>query len=86
MSAERNEQSEIWTQVGLVSGLGFVLFASIGGGYFLGWLLDRWLGTEPIFGMVLAGVGLAGGLIEILRIMKRIEKHDGGDSPGSSEN
>jgi F0F1-type ATP synthase assembly protein I len=76
----------LWAQVGLASGLGFVLFASIGGGYFLGWLLDRWLGTTPIFGLILAGVGLAGGLIEILRIMKRVEEQDDSDNHGSSEN
>jgi F0F1-type ATP synthase assembly protein I len=76
----------LWVQVGLVSGLGFVLFACIGGGFFLGWAVDRWLGTEPIFGLITAGLGLAGGLIEILRIMKRVEKHDDGDAHGSSEN
>ena len=86
MSTGRGEQSNLWTQVGLVSGLGFVLFAGIGGGYFLGWLLDRWLGTEPIFGLILAGAGLAGGLMEVLRIMKRVEKHDGDDADRPSEN
>jgi len=69
----------------MVSGLGFVLFAGIGGGFFLGWLVDRWLGTAPIFGLILAGLGLAGGLIEILQIMKRVEKHDR-DANGSSKN
>ena len=64
----------------MVSGLGFVLFAGIGGGYFLGWLVDRWLGTAPIFALILAGMGLAGGLIEILQIMKRVEKSAGGNN------
>jgi len=86
VSERRSEQSDLWAQVGMVSGLGFVLFASIGGGYFLGWLMDRWLGTAPIFGLVLAGLGLAGGLIEILQIMKRVEKRAGGNDGGSSEN
>jgi F0F1-type ATP synthase assembly protein I len=75
----------VWAQVGAVSGLGFVLFASIGGGYFLGWLLDRWLGTAPIFALILAGLGLAGGLIEVLQILKRVEKR-GSAGDGSSEN
>jgi F0F1-type ATP synthase assembly protein I len=69
----------MWAQVVMVSGLGFVLFASIGGGYFLGWLVDRWLGTAPIFGLILAGLGMVGGLIEILQIMKRVEKRAGGN-------
>ena len=80
------KDSKLWAQVGLVSSLGFVLFGAIIGGYFLGWLLDRWLGTAPIFELLLAGVGLAGGLIEVLQIMKRVEKDDGGDANGSSGN
>jgi F0F1-type ATP synthase assembly protein I len=72
--------------VGLVSGLGFVLFGAIAGGYFLGWLLDRWLGVVPIFELIMAGVGLAGGLVEILQIMKRVEKYESGDDNGASGN
>jgi F0F1-type ATP synthase assembly protein I len=86
MSTGRGGQSELLAQVGMVSSLGFVLFASIGGGYFLGWLVDRWLGTAPIFALILAGLGLAGGLIEILQIMKRVEKRADGDDNRSSQN
>ena len=86
MAIRGHNDSRLWAQVGLVSSLGFVLFGAIGGGYFLGWLLDRWLGTAPTFGLILAGVGLAGGLIEILQIMKQVEKNDGGDANGSSGN
>ena len=85
MSAQRNDQSGLWETVGIYSGLGFAFFASIGGGYGLGWLLDRWLGTAPIFSLILAGLGLAGGLIEILQILKRVEKRAGGNNDGSSE-
>ena len=78
MAARRSDQSDLWEQVALVSGLGFVFFASIGGSYFLGWLVDRWLHTSPIFGLVFGIVGLGGGLLEILRILKRDEKREGG--------
>jgi F0F1-type ATP synthase assembly protein I len=84
--AGRIKQSDVWRQVAIASGLGFVLFASIGGGYLLGWLLDRWLGTAPILGLIVAGIGMAGGLIEILQIMKRVEKSGRGEANGSSEN
>ena len=86
MSDRRDDQSGLWKTVGAVSGLGFVLFASIGSGYFLGWLLDRWLGTTPIFALVAACLGLAGGLIEILQILKRVEKRGGRNNNGSSGN
>jgi F0F1-type ATP synthase assembly protein I len=71
--------------VAIFSGLGFVLFASIGGGFLLGWFLDRWLHTAPVFGLIGAGAGLAGGLVEILQILNRVEKRDRGNN-GSSEN
>ena len=83
MAARRSKQSGPWGQAAVYSGLGFVLFGSIGGGYFLGWLLDRWFGTMPIFSLVLAGIGFAGGLMEILQIMKRVEKHDDGEARGA---
>jgi len=86
VSARRSDQYDVWRQVGAVSGLGFVLFACIGGGYFLGWLVDRWLGTTPIFALIVAGLGLAGGLIEILQILKRVEKRDRDNNNGVSEN
>ena len=86
MSVGRKDQSGVWAQVGLVSGLGFVLFGAIGGGYFLGWWLDRWLGTAPILGLIMAGFGLAGGLIEILQILKRVEEHESGEDNGSPRN
>ena len=84
MAAGRSDQSDLWEQVALVSGLGFVFFASIGGGYFLGWLVDRWLHTSPIFGLIFGIVGMGGGLLEILRILKRDEKHGSGSNDGSS--
>jgi F0F1-type ATP synthase assembly protein I len=86
MSIGRSSQSGLWAQVAIVSGLGFVLFANIAGGYLLGWVLDRWLGTPPIFALIMAGLGLAAGLIEILQIMKRVEKQAGGDAHGPSKN
>lgn len=82
MSARRSEESDLWEHVALFSGLGFVLFSCIGGGYLLGWLLDRWLHTAPIFGLIGGGLGLAGGVIELLQILKRVEKRDrGNDGP-----
>jgi F0F1-type ATP synthase assembly protein I len=86
VSARRSDQSDLWEHVATFSGLGFVLFGSIGGGYLVGWLLDRWLGTTPVFSLIVAGLGLAGGVIEILQILKRVEKRDRDDNIGSSGN
>lgn len=84
MAARKSEQSDLWQHVATFSGLGFVLFSSIGGGYFLGWLVDRWLRSTPVCALIGAGLGLAGGLTEILQIMKRVEERDRRDGTGSA--
>jgi len=71
--------------VALFSGLGFVLFGCIGGGFLVGWFLDKRLGTMPLVTLIGSGLGLAGGVLELLQILKRVEKGDRGDD-GSSEN
>ena len=85
MSSRRNDQSDLWEHVALFSGLGFVLFGCIGGGFLIGWFLDKWLGTVPIVTLIGAGLGLAAGVFELLQILKRVEKRDREDG-GPSEN
>jgi ATP synthase protein I len=85
VSLRRSDQSDLWEHVALFSGLGFVLFGCIGGGFLLGYFLDKWLGTVPIVTLIGAGLGLAAGVFELLQILKRVEKRDRGDD-GSSEN
>jgi len=85
VSARRSDQSDLWGHVALFSGLGFVLFGCIGGGFLVGWFLDKRLGTMPLVTLIGSGLGLAGGVLELLQILKRVEKGDRGDD-GSSEN
>jgi F0F1-type ATP synthase assembly protein I len=61
---ERNAQPA-WLRL---AGLGFELAASIAGGALLGWWLDRRLGTEPKLLIVLAAVGIVGGLYNVIRL------------------
>jgi F0F1-type ATP synthase assembly protein I len=67
----------------MYSSLGFVLAAGAAGGFMLGWLLDGWLATGPVLSIVVAFVGFAGGLLEVLRIMNRWEKRERRDNSGS---
>jgi len=88
VALQRGNSSGPWAQMGIYTSLGFILFGGIGGGYFLGWLLDAWLGTAPIFSLVIAAAGFAGGFIEVLRILRRLEKrgdrNQSGTGTGSS--
>ncbi len=66
---------DLWTKVGFYSSLGFVLPAAALAGFGAGWLLDQWLGTQPIFSIVLAMLGAAGGFWELLILLNRFEKN-----------
>jgi len=54
-------------QAALALELPFVLVGTIALGAALGYFLDHWMHTRPIFMFVLGALGFAGGLREILR-------------------
>ena len=45
------------------------LVAGIALGAFVGWLIDRWLGTTPAFMLVLFFLGAAGGMMNVWRLL-----------------
>ena len=68
--AEKRVQSAS-SQVALAMELPFVFVATIVVGGGLGWLLDRWIGTRPVFLLLFGAIGFIGGLREILRRLDR---------------
>ena len=77
----------LWAKVGFYSSLALVIPAGAVGGYGLGWLLDRWLHTSPLFALILCLVGAGAGVVDIVQILTRTEKrqdsvepHDGSGS------
>lgn len=83
MATAGRKTSDPWAQAGIYTSLGFVLFGGIAGGYFAGWLLDSWLGTKPVLSMLVAAVGFVGAFIEVLRVLERLEKREGGNNHSS---
>jgi len=63
-SAGLGFRMSIELMVGLVVGLG------------IGWLLDGWLGTKPLFMVVLMIVGLGAGVLNVVRASKQLDKAD----------
>ena len=71
MSAD-NDKEEINRKSGLAYAAAVSLFASVLAGLIVGWLLDRWLGTNPwllVTGIVL---GAAAGFYELIRSASKI--------------
>jgi F0F1-type ATP synthase assembly protein I len=53
--------------------LGFTLLAIIGGLTVVGFFVDRWLGTLPLFLLVGLVVGFVAGLVYVYRALKSLE-------------
>lgn len=69
MPPEREPKS-FWMKFGEYSQLAFVLPSMIVAGWLIGGLLDRWLGTTYLY-MVFLLLGIAGGLIQVVRFVQR---------------
>ena len=72
MTDEKKKQSPAQMPVAGLALAGRVateLVAGITVGTFLGWLIDRWLETTPVFMLILFFLGAAGGLMNIWRLL-----------------
>lgn len=67
---DQAERRRLWR----VSGMGMELTGSIVGMALLGWLVDRWQGTSPLWTLVLLGVGMVGGGYNFLRSARAISR------------
>jgi len=76
-------QRDLWGQVAFYSSLGFIIPGAVVGGYFLGWLLDEYLHTTPILGIIGGLAGAVAGIAEILQILTRAEKSADRDNSSS---
>jgi ATP synthase protein I len=61
----------------------FVVAVVVGGG--LGWLLDRFLGTRPIFLLVMFVLGAAAGILNVMRAARELNARAAGAGPAGSQ-
>jgi ATP synthase protein I len=59
-----------------LSSLAMMLPASIAVGLFFGYWLDKWLGTDPWLLMIMTLLGIASGLISLLRGISKYKDTD----------
>jgi ATP synthase protein I len=55
-------------------GIGFVLAVIIGFG--IGYVLDRWLGTSPLFVIVFFFLGVAAGIVNVVRTVNAVTRDE----------
>jgi ATP synthase protein I len=58
---------EASNQAAVAMELPFVLVSAVVVGGLLGYLLDRWLHTKPVFLLILGGIGFFAGVRDVLR-------------------
>jgi ATP synthase protein I len=59
-----------------LSSIAMILPASIAVGLFMGYLLDRWLGTAPWLLLTLTVLGIVSGLLSLFRALKKEMKDE----------
>ena len=73
MADDPNKNKSPWVEFGRYSQLAFMLPAATVAGWLIGSALDKWLHTSwiSVVGLLL---GIAGGLIELIRVLLREPK------------
>jgi ATP synthase protein I len=66
-------------QTAQLMGLGTMLFGCIAVGLGVGYLADRWLGTQPWLLLVGLGFGIAAASVNFYRIIKALNRMDQSD-------
>ena len=57
----------------LLISVGTILTSMVVAGFILGYAIDVWLGTQPIFFLILGLLGLIGGILKVYRILSNPE-------------
>lgn len=77
----KSERPQKWLEGGIYFALGTEVALCVIAGLFLGYGMDRWLRTSPLFTLVLALGGLAAGIYNLLRSFKHDDKSKDPNKP-----
>lgn len=73
MGEEDNEKGKLYRQMGLLSTIGITLVAATFIGLGMGYYIDKWIGTKPIFTIIFTIFGIIAGFREMFSIIKKGE-------------
>ena len=72
--APRKPLSETVRTLGALSTVGFSFVLAIAIGVWVGWMLDKWLGTSPWMFFLFFVLGLAAGVLNVYRTSNKFLK------------
>ncbi|HUO44146.1 MAG TPA: AtpZ/AtpI family protein [Burkholderiales bacterium] len=59
----------------LLMGVGTILTSMVLAGFLLGYVLDAWLETRPVFMVLLCGLGFVGGILKVYKLLTHPASH-----------
>lgn len=62
--------------LGALSAVGIAFVLAVGIGFFAGYWLDRWLGTSPLFTLVFFFLGVAAGIVNVVRTANAVDREE----------
>lgn len=62
--------------VGALSAVGIAFVLAVCFGFLIGFFLDRWLGTSPLFIIVFFFVGVAAGIVNVVRTANAVTREE----------
>ncbi len=62
--------------LGALSAVGIAFVLAVVFGFFIGYLLDRWLGTSPLFIIIFFFAGVAAGIVNVIRTAAAVSRED----------
>ena len=73
---ETPNQQTAGSALGAALRLSIDMVAAVAVGTGMGWLLDRWLGTLPLFLIVFFFFGVAAGFLNVFRTARKMDEQD----------
>jgi ATP synthase protein I len=67
MSEPRDDRSGSLGSLGALSAVGIAFVLAVVFGFLIGYFLDRWLGTSPLFLILFFFIGVAAGIVNVVR-------------------
>ena len=62
--------------LGALSAVGIAFVLAVGIGFLVGYWLDRWLGTSPLFMLVFVFIGVAAGIVNVVRTVNAVDREE----------
>jgi ATP synthase protein I len=62
--------------VGALSAVGIAFVLAVAIGFLVGYGLDRWLGTTPLFIIIFFFIGVAAGIVNVVRTANAVTRNE----------